>query len=1174
MPTAISPIFDLDALEQRRMLSGTPQTPPGVTPASVLTDAVRQYVVDEMGNLPAATKTYLNDKAAQGQSGAFDWFLADHFKTRTNASFYFDESQAAGIGTFLSNSGINITDATSKSDAITYNRMVGESESRQPNVQLQADIDWSTGNQSSNGDFLHTLNRHFWFPNMAQAAAIDGDGNHIDDLEFQIADWSQQYVTMDPPSFWSESDRGSWWFDTAIRAEYWTWTYFTALGHGSFDDATTTLMMHKLHQHGEFLYTEGANLKVAGDFGDNRVLTVGKTLHMLGVSFPEFTDAANWAELGRELLKGSLNDGQFFADGVHVEQSPGYAQGAINDLFDAYLLDKANGHHLTEWTAADKQQLANVADAYNQFVTPDGKRPGMGDTYRTTGVTHYLKTAIALDRATPTTTTISSLNFAGGQDGSNVTSVNVADASGYDVGDHVMEQFKTEVMKVSAVSGNTITFERYHAGGTYNGLDTGETLVNFGDTPLAKPRQRDAWLLGESTVQDFLKIPSTGLTGTRGQFAHLDAGGHYIFRNPSEDTQLTFDAGAKGGVHGHFDLLGFELFGGDRPLIADPGPYKYIADKNESGYNIRESIVSTLAHNTINVDRQNHAALEKGTQAAENVEVYQKLDEAGFTQVSAKHTGYAHLTGSPMVGRTVWHDKADTYVIVDYGKATKNQDFGISFTLPSDGSPTNWIDTTDGYQYARSKHASGKNVIIKSLKLPGQTHTNNNSFVTDITDTDYLADAKRLAVRSTTPNAVFVTMIQSYDGSAIPNDNIAVSGTASPDNNFSLVITRGAGGTDTVNLTPPPQESLDPQGAGIAGAYFHDVAYGSDGRLHMVFVDTVDKSFRYTVRDELTGVWAEPTTIDKGDVAGFEDTVGYYADLTIDRNGNPGVSYFDGYYGDLKYAWFGEETKAWEVETIDAKKSVGLYTSLAYSRNSNAPIISYHHRTNGELRVASKNGPNDWFIEVIDGGAVSGTKAGQFSRIAMDPNRTDVNGRWVVAYADTTRNTFKFSAFNGSAGRTIEEVDADMGLLGGYLSMGFVDSGSGHDNAVGGTKWQPVLSYYESAPGTALKYAYRTKTNVAQPGQWTAYYLDGQQGGKRGGLYSSLQVINNRPTIFHFDSKNNQLKRVQQTAGGSWDYTWTAPSGGRLVATDVFNGNLAYTNLDITGGSKVKVAFA
>ena len=43
----------------------------------------------------------------------------------------------------------------------------------------------------------------------------------------------------------------------------------------------------------------------------------------------------------------------------------------------------------------------------------------------------------------------------------------------------------------------------------------------------------------------------------------------------SNGLQVTFNAGPKGGGHGHLDYLNFELYGYGKALIADPGPWAY-----------------------------------------------------------------------------------------------------------------------------------------------------------------------------------------------------------------------------------------------------------------------------------------------------------------------------------------------------------------------------------------------------------------------------------------------------------------------------------------------------------------------------------------------------------------------------------------------------------------------
>ena len=44
-----------------------------------------------------------------------------------------------------------------------------------------------------------------------------------------------------------------WLLDTSIRAENWTWAYFTLLDNGGFSGSEDSLFVYKLMQHGDFL---------------------------------------------------------------------------------------------------------------------------------------------------------------------------------------------------------------------------------------------------------------------------------------------------------------------------------------------------------------------------------------------------------------------------------------------------------------------------------------------------------------------------------------------------------------------------------------------------------------------------------------------------------------------------------------------------------------------------------------------------------------------------------------------------------------------------------------------------------------------------------------------------------------------------------------------------------
>ena len=419
---------------------------------------------------------------------------------------------------------------------------------------------------------------------------------------------------------------------------------------------------------------------------------------------------------------------------------------------------------------------------------------------------------------------------------------------------------------------------------------------------------------------------------------------------------------------------------------------------------------------------------------------------------------------------------------------------------------------------------------------------------------------------------MFVTLVQAYEGLDTPDVAIDFTGAApTVGNPFQVRLTRDGVVDRDITFTPP---TLDrpATNANVNGGH-NDVAFGADGRLHMVYLDrgadTGTTGLKYTVRDPVSGVWSDTVIVD--DTGAF---AGQYPDLVLDNAGRPGVAYFDGNNGDLKYAYLSPQTNAWEVQTVDSKKSVGLYPSLAYTRSSNAALIAYYHNTNGELRIASQQGDEEFSIEAIDG---SGTSAdvGRFPQLRLDPNRTDLNSRYVVGYEDTRNGTYKWGYFYGGNFVT-EVIDSAMTIAGGYLSIDFVDSGSGFDNKVLGDKWQPVASYYSSVPDTSLKYAYRTKSDRSdQPGTWTAQQLDGQGSSKKVGLYSRLTVANNRPDVFYFDAKGNQQKRVRQLSNGTWDYSVPDLSGGREIHVSRNTaGVFAVTELDESKtGGRLTVAF-
>src|SRR5204863_10218901 len=104
-----------------------------------------------------------------------------------------------------------------------------------------------------------------------------------------------------------------------------------------------------------------------------------------------------------------------------------------------------------------------------------------------------------------------------------------------------------------------------------------------------------------------------------------------------------------------------------RPLISDPGAYKYDDSAN------RAYVVSTQAHNTLNADGQNVAAIE----GAGNPDIFISKWQtgSGFAQIPATHHGYDYTKGSPTITRSMWYDLGGTIVLVDWAQGSTRHNF-------------------------------------------------------------------------------------------------------------------------------------------------------------------------------------------------------------------------------------------------------------------------------------------------------------------------------------------------------------------------------------------------------------------------------------------------------------------------------------------------------------------
>jgi hypothetical protein len=274
--------------------------------------------------------------------------------------------------------------------------------------------------------------------------------------------------------------------------------------------------------------------------------------------------------------------------------------------------------------------------------------------------------------------------------------------------------------------------------------------------PKGRPRLDDVWQFGPAACAPLLGNPTTATPTGRGPTAYFPASGYYISRSgdDADARQLTFDAGPKGGQHGHYDLLGLELYGYGKPLIADPGLMSYSTSYAAE----RARVISTPTHNTISIDGLNHAASEKATVAR----LTHWSRKTNGVQMAATHYAYQHLAGSPVVARNLYHNRGDIFLVVDFGRAASSHTFQQSFNLAT----TSYVKLTAGA--VRTTTGTG-DVLLQPLLRPGQTTNTKGTSLSHTAPPSGTAAGTRYNVSQTTNYAIFGMLMVTFDDGAVPD---------------------------------------------------------------------------------------------------------------------------------------------------------------------------------------------------------------------------------------------------------------------------------------------------------------------------------------------------------------------------------------------------------------------
>jgi hypothetical protein len=169
--------------------------------------------------------------------------------------------------------------------------------------------------------------------------------------------------------------------------------------------------------------------------------------------------------------------------------------------------------------------------------------------------------------------------------------------------------------------------------------------------------------------------------------------GYTLIRNAG-GLVLTFDHGPLGMAplfnHGHADALSVTLSYDGKPVLVDPGTYRYNGLPDWRRY-----FKGTRAHNTVIVDGQDQAVQETGFIWSRPYQsrLLQLKSGAGWVIMRGSHDGYRRLPSPLIHERTIFVEAGVRIVLQDAFKGRGGHDFEINYHLHPDAA----VEGADGW---------------------------------------------------------------------------------------------------------------------------------------------------------------------------------------------------------------------------------------------------------------------------------------------------------------------------------------------------------------------------------------------------------------------------------------------------------------------------------------------
>ena len=262
-------------------------------------------------------------------------------------------------------------------------------------------------------------------------------------------------------------------------------------------------------------------------------------------------------------------------------------------------------------------------------------------------------------------------------------------------------------------------------------------------------------------------------------------------------------------------------------------------------------------------------------------------------------------------------------------------------------------------------------------------------------------------------------------------------------------------------------ETIDDRQTGGVG-YFSSIAIDSKDKVHISYLDDLpNEDLKYATNEN--GIW-EFTTID-GNTFGYN--IGDYCSLSIDRNDNIHISYWDYTNNDLKYATSTIiPSTYWTNEVVDSSSNVGWWNSIS-TDSSGKTHVAYADMTSGDLKYAEKDN-NSWTTSVVETNSFSTWQQG----LLYPSMEVDSNGAVHIVYFDAGNKAINYAKLEpNNASFVIETI----------LSESYYTAGSGYLSLALDSNNIPHLSMtIITASASNHQYKYASKHN----GTWIDGTID------------------------------------------------------------------------------------